>query len=68
MSDIRNFNSLANYIDSAPGNSRTCIGCNMWEGSDRVFSCPKGGIVHRAQVMRCHSGNKTKREDGCCES
>lgn len=44
------------YITDLPGNERTCIGCSMWKGRGAFYDCPKGGeVVHRAQVMRCHS-------------
>lgn len=63
MSRFRGHKSLADYVESLPGDSRTCVGCAMWQGSSKFFDCPKGGLVHRAQVMRCHSRHAIKTQE-----
>lgn len=60
MGRFRGFKNLADYIDSAPGNPHTCVGCDMWDSKDNIFDCPKGGLVHKAQVMKCHSRNESE--------
>lgn len=67
MSRFKGFKNLADYIDSAPGNPHTCIGCDVWKGTGCVFNCPKGGLVHRAQVMKCHSQYANKVQGECDE-
>lgn len=56
MGRFKGRRSLMEYITDLPGNERTCIGCSIWKGRGAFYDCPKGGeVVHRAQVMRCHS-------------
>lgn len=56
MSKFRGHKSLADYVYSLPGNESTCISCKQWDTREALFECPKGGLVHRAQMMPCHEG------------
>lgn len=54
--------SLADYVYAASGNERTCKGCAVWDSEEPLFDCPKGGLVHRAEVRNCHS--KVEKPEG----
>lgn len=51
---------LHEHVYSLPGNDKTCRGCRHWLGAGALYDCPKGGLVHRAQIMRCYEPKEVK--------